>query len=107
MTPTEHLEGGVVTYGACLHPAMKITEQDDADNYLSAYIDYNERNGNVNRIEATLIAKRNIGYFAGYSDAETAARVNRLFKTTHPIFGDTRPTPKEALEAGKRLAEEE
>lgn len=105
-TSTEHLEGAPVTYGESLAPAMKITEQEDADNYLSVLIRYQEREGKVDHAEATRITKINLGYFSGYYNAETATRVNRLFNTTHPIFGDRRPTPEEALEAGRKFAEE-
>jgi len=57
------------------------------------------------KAEAERIERSNLGYYAGYYDSETMARVNRLFKTTHPIFGDTNPTPAEAFEAGKKMAQ--
>lgn len=82
-----------MTYGDCLHPAMKITEQEDADQYLTEYIahiqkllDKEPRDDNMT---AEQIAKVNIGYFSGYYDGATAERVNKLFRTTHPIFGSS------------------
>ena len=105
MTPTGHLENVVVTYRESLGPAMKITDQIDAYNYLIALIDYHEREGDgISRERATEIAKINLGYFAGYYNAETMERVNRLFETQHPIFGGKTPTPEEAFEAGKKAA---
>lgn len=87
MTSTEHFTSGrVLTHGECLHPAMKITEQADADNYLAAYVGYLEWRGTL-PVNARSIALGNIGYFAGYfGDGEVAERMNRLFRATHPIF---------------------
>ena len=47
------------------------------------------------------IAKINLGYFAGYYNSEIQQRVNKLFCTTHPIFGSTCPTSEEAFNMGK------
>lgn len=41
-----------------------------------------------------------MGYYAGYYDAETRERVERLFGAVHPIFGSVRNTPEEILKAG-------
>jgi hypothetical protein len=62
------------------------------------------RFGGKSREDAENVERSNLGYFAGYYNAETMERVNRLFKTTHPIFGGTIPTPEEAFEAGRQLA---
>lgn len=52
--------------------------------------------------EFTEAVLENIGYMTGYMDAESAERILRLFRTVHPIFGATRPTAEQALEAGMR-----
>lgn len=92
------------TFGETLRPAMGITDQAEADDYFEQLVaHYMER---FDRYEAEKVVKGNLGYYAGYYSPETQARVNRLFKTIHPIFGDKTPTPEEALEAGKRLAED-
>lgn len=75
-----------LTYGECLHPAMKITDQADATQYLNDYVAFVMTTGK-SKSEAESICKQNLGYFAGYYDNETMARINKLFCTTHPIFG--------------------
>lgn len=51
-------------------------------------------------------ADENIGYLTGYFTPETTQRLQRWCGVTHPIFGRTALTPKEAFELGKRLAGE-
>jgi hypothetical protein len=97
MKPIEFSEHA--TYGEKYHPAMKITDQAEADLYFEACVKHCMRFGK-SREEAEQIERCNLGYFGGYYDDETQKRVNRLFHTTHPIFGDTRPTAEEALQAG-------
>jgi len=98
----------VLTYGECLNPAMKITDQDDADQYFTNYARYIQRalkkEPRDDDMTAEGIARINLGYYAGYYDEETMERVNRLFKTQHPIFGKTVPTATEALQAGMNRA---
>lgn len=95
------------TFGETLGPAMEITDQAEADDYFEQLVvHYMEYDTDRNRREAEGIVKENLGYYAGYCGQNTQARVNRLFKTTHPVFGDKTPTPEEAFEAGKRLAGE-
>jgi hypothetical protein len=84
--------------------AMKITNQEEADRYLEALVEFGILHGQT-REEATNIQKQNLGYFAGYYNNETMARVNRLFKTKHPVFGDTTPTPEEAFQMGMKAGE--
>jgi hypothetical protein len=95
-----------ITYGDKYEPGMKITEQDKADEYFEACVEHTMRICNVSREEAVNVEKQNFGYYAGYYGRDTQERVNRLFKTTHPIFGDKQPTIDEALEAGKQMAAE-
>jgi hypothetical protein len=67
---------------------MKIQTQEEADQYLEAYIDWHSEKFDHSRAKAEMIAKINLGYYAGYYDPETMARVNRLFCTEHPVFGE-------------------
>jgi hypothetical protein len=97
-----------LTYGDCLHPAMKITDEADAQQYLADYVAYIGDKPRKEGLPAEQIALNNLGYFAGYYDNETRERVERLFKCSHPIFGSIAkrgaPTAEEAFEAGKRMA---
>ena len=101
----------VLTYGECLGPAMQITDRVDAREYLAAYVAYIQRaldeKPRSDDKTAAQIAGVNLGYYAGYYDNETRARVERLFMCAHPIFGSTThgvPTLDEALVAGKAMA---
>ena len=95
----------VLTYGECLFPAMEITDLEDAQQYLQNYVEYIQKAINKEPREdnksALEIAKINLGYFAGYYNSEIQQRVNKLFCTTHPIFGSTCPTSEEAFNMGK------
>ena len=94
------------TYGGLLLPAMEITEQDDADQYLEAYILFIQEHEGKDRTQAKYLAKTNLGYFAGYGNNEDRKRIERLFKCAHPIFGKAEehvPTPEEAFNAGVRM----
>lgn len=95
------------TYGELYGPAMRITDQGDADGYFAELVrihlldapgDSRERAEEVQRV--------NLGYYAGYHDDDTRARVERLFRCAHPVFGAIAvqgpPTPEEAFEAGLR-----
>lgn len=90
-TSTAHFQKPVLTFGEQLDPAMKITEQADADQYLSAYVRWLVEYGAMTEDYAQNVALGNIGYFAGYYSAETAERVLRLFDASHPIFGKSIP----------------
>lgn len=103
----------VLTYGECLGPAMKITEASDAEQYLEDYVAFIQagldKHPREDGMPAKVIAATNLGYYAGYYDNETRARVERLFHCSHPIFGAIAskgaPTSEEAFETGKRMAE--
>ena len=62
------------------------------------------------RFAAMIVEKANLGYFAGYYDDETRARVERLFRCAHPFFGAIAscgpPTVEEALAVGIRFGQE-
>jgi hypothetical protein len=96
-----------MTYGELLHPAMEITDQKEADEYFEALVMHNVEMFGQTVEEATSIMKQNLGYFAGYYDNETMKRVNKLFHTKHPIFGEAITYSSEELfEMGKNLAKE-
>lgn len=97
-----------LTYGECLAPAMTITDQADADQYLKDYKAFIQKSldvePNSKGLTAEQIALSNLGYYAGYYDTDTRIRVERLFRTAHPIFGSVEangaPTPEQALAEG-------
>ncbi len=97
----------ILTYGEALKPAMEITDQEDADQYLADYVKYQQSfmSARKDGMTAEQMCKTNLGYFAGYYDREVMSRVNRLFKCSHPVFGTTSPTNEEAFEAGKKQAD--
>lgn len=80
------------TVGEIMNVVVSITEEKEASEFMSAYK------------EASPHAEENIGYMTGYYSSKEAIRLRKLFKVTHPIFGDTTPTAKEAFEAGKNIA---
>ena len=89
----------VITYGDKYTPAMKIETQDDADAYFEACVQHSMLYG-TSRKKAEAIERENLGYYAGYFSDEVQQRVNRLFRTRHPIFGTYTTTPTEALNMG-------
>jgi hypothetical protein len=101
-----------LTYGETLGPAMKITEQEDADQYLKAYTAHiqtiMDRETEPNPNPAEQVAKTNLGYYSGYYDNETMIRVQRLFRCSHPIFGSASegvPSAEEAFAMGVKAGE--
>lgn len=91
-----------ITIGEKYGPAMAITDEAQAQEYFRACVEHNMRFGST-REQAEKIERANLGYYAGYYDAETAQRVYRLFNCAHPIFGRTLPTAEEAFKAGTRM----
>lgn len=90
--------------------AMEIETQEEADAHFEKCVQYSMRHGKT-REEAELIERSNIGYWAGYCSNEVRARVERLFRCEHPIFGSIEkngaPTPEQALKAGMDYAQRE
>jgi hypothetical protein len=93
-----------ITIGDKYDPAMKITAQEEADEYFEACVQHSMVNLNKTRDEAEQLERTNLGYYAGYYDSETRARVEKLFKCSHPVFGaiaeNGQPTAEEAWSAG-------
>ena len=96
-----------VTIGDKYRPAMEITDQAEADAYFDACVRHTMSFGKGEE-EASAIERANLGYFAGYYDHETRARIERLFRCAHPVFGAIAksgpPTSDQALVAGVRAA---
>lgn len=88
-------------------PAMKITDQAEADAYFAELVKHNLSFGKRDRAEAEKMERSNLGYFAGYSGNETRKRVEQLFKCEHPIFGSIAkngpPTQREAFLMGAAM----
>ena len=96
-----------ITIGEKYSPAMEITDQAEADAYFEQCVQHTMSFG-LDRVRAEAIEKSNLGYYAGYYSSETRARVEKLFRCEHPIFGSIAingsPTAEEAFQAGKNLA---
>jgi hypothetical protein len=92
-----------ITIGDKYGPAMEMTEQSDADAYWEKCVRHSMSFG-TSREEAESIERQNLGYYAGYYSHEARARVERLFRCAHPVFGGIAqngpPTTREALTAG-------
>lgn len=87
-----------ITIGQKYGPAMKITDQSEAEAYFEKCVEHNMSFGQ-SRQEAERINRLNLGYYAGYYDDETRVRVERLFRCSHPIFGAF-TEPEDAFHAG-------
>lgn len=89
--------------------AMKATDQTEADDCLTVIVADLVVSGKTPE-QALVVAKRNLGYYAGYYDNETRARVERLFRCEHPVFGPIAdgwaPTAAEAFAIGVGMGEQ-
>lgn len=47
------------------------------------------------------IVRENVGFSSGCCDSETARRILEVFDVSHPVFGRSQPSPKEAFETGR------
>jgi len=99
---------GKITIGEKYSPAMVITDQAQADIYFEILVDHNRRFApDRDRADAEKIERENLGYYAMYFGLETRARVERLFKCEHPLFGSIEkngpPTAKRAFDAWDNL----
>jgi hypothetical protein len=96
----------VKTTGELLEPAMRITDQADAEAWFRLVCAEVAAESGIELEEVERSIRAQLGYFAGYYDHETRRRVERLFRTTHPVFGaagDSPPTAAEAYRAGVAL----
>lgn len=83
------------TLGDIVDAASALKSRKQGAAFMAAYLKF------------TPHAYGNIGYAAGYCDAETQDRIYEFTETAHPIFGRHHPTPDEALAAGMRIAQSE
>lgn len=99
------------TIGERYSPAMAITDQAKADEYFEELVEEQIRFGKVTRERAEEIERQSLGYYAGYYDTATRARVEQLFHCEHPVFGSVvkegEPAPERALIAGLRMGANE
>jgi hypothetical protein len=91
------------------HPAMSITDPDQAAQYFEECVQHNMAHSVNNRTQAEAIERANLGYWAGYYSRETRLRVEELFQCQHPILGkakDKEWSPEELLDKGIEVASE-
>lgn len=102
-----------LTYGEALDPAMNITDESDALQYLKQYVSFiqmqlDSGEASAEGKTAEEIAKINLGYYADYYSNETRQRIEKLFNCSHPVFGSIKlngaPSTEQALEAGNKMA---
>lgn len=86
--------------------ARLITDKKEATQFFDAYVDFifKDGKGKNTLVQSVEIAHSNLGYFAGYYSDEVRDHIYEMYGSAHPIFGTTKPTTEEALEAGKKLA---
>jgi hypothetical protein len=100
---------GTISISEKYGPAMSVTTQAEADAYFEVLVAHCMGLGN-DRGEAEEIERTSIGYFAGYFPHEVRARVEKLFRCQHPVFGaiavNGPPTAQQAYEAGCRIAKQ-
>ena len=77
---------GEISIGDKYGPAMEMADQAEADRYFQECVAHTMAFGKTQE-EAEKIERTNLGYYAGYYSAETRARVERLFRCAHPVFG--------------------
>jgi hypothetical protein len=105
--------------------AMKLVGQAEADDYFEDLVEHQLRMNQgplqpkpvgkgialqaVTREQAETIERNNLGYFAGYYSHEVRARVEKLFRCAHPIFGaiaeNGPPDPATAFRLGQEMQE--
>jgi len=90
--------------------AIAVEDQDAADRMFEQLVqECIVENANMRRDEAIETIKENLGYFAGYYSDDVRARVEKLYRCAHPVFGPIAttkpPTEAEAMalsvESGK------
>ena len=93
-------------YSTLLTRAMEVTDQVDANAIFLDMVKAGVESG-LTQEQSENVQRQNLGYFAGYYSHETRARVERLFKCAHPIFGaiaeNGAPSSKEAFDIGVKL----
>lgn len=98
MTPSK-------TRGDLYGPAMRVTDQAEADACFETILEYIvAQDPTLSREHHERIQRANLAYYAGYYNDEIRARVERLFRCAHPVFGAIEekgpPTSVQAASAG-------
>jgi len=92
-----------MTYQEMFDSAMQCTTKEEADAWIEEVVArcIELAPDPVPDLEVMKgIIRSNLGYMAGYCDDSVRDKVRDLFGALHPIFGDHRPTPEEALAKG-------
>ena len=92
------------TYGSIYGPAMDVQTEEEAKAYFAALVRRHIRLTGDSDEEATRVERINVGYYAGYYDADTRQRVYSLYGFGHPFFGRMEASPDQLLNAGKAYA---
>ena len=84
-----------ITIGGMYRPAVEIETQQEADEYFELLVAYKMGAiiGSGEPVEdIRLVAEQRVrvdlGYFAGYYSSDVQRKVNKLYGTVHPIFGE-------------------
>jgi len=81
------------TAGDIMDAAIAITKPAEATTFMKFYKEHNAH------------AEENLGYMCGYYGKEVSDRIRKLFKVSHPIFGNqTNVDPMVAFKAGQIVA---
>jgi hypothetical protein len=101
-----------LTIGEIFRGAMKAETKEEAKQYLDDYAAHIQKLHDADEryrdeaLDAMETARHNIGYLAGYYDEGVYKRILDLFEVSHPIFGKSYPSPKEAFKAGMKAGVE-
>jgi hypothetical protein len=76
----------ITTIGDKYHPAMKITDQAEADEYFAACVEHAMRTFGSSQEEAEKNERSNLAFFAVHCSGETRERVERLFSCGRYMF---------------------
>jgi hypothetical protein len=86
---------------------FSVDTQEEASTFYEGYLVWLLKQADVSDIEHTRsVAKANIGWCFGEGMSQEKRELWRSVGASHPVFGSmqTDPSPKEALDAGRRAA---
>jgi hypothetical protein len=96
--------------GDLYNPAIEIAKTGDkekAKRYFDALVSHaleyskiETPEEDISKDEMERIVHSNLGYWAGYHDKGTIEKVHKVYGSSHPIFGNSTPTPSEAFNMG-------
>lgn len=91
--------------GSIIKIICDIKDPLDMGLFFDRYVALLKHQGNTANAEG--MAKANIGWCFGYGMDEQRMKLwNSITGATHPVFGVTKPTPEEAMQAGMKLGEQ-